>query len=98
MKNDFGIAYHLAPPALGEQSQGLRVLKETWSPARDMLTLECSGMAGATYELPVWNPKQVTSVEGAKLVDASARGTVARIEMPTATTGNYANTKVVFHF
>lgn len=98
MKNDFGITYHLTLPALGEQSQGLRILTETWSPSRDALTLVCSGMPGASYDLPVWNAKQVTSVEGAKLVETTAKETVARIELPPAAAEPSGHSKVVFHF
>ena len=98
MKNDFGIAYHLTLPALGEQSQGLRILAETWSPSRDALTLECSGIPGASYDLPVWNPKQVTSIEGAKLVESSSLGTVAHIELPNSDAESLVRAKVTFHF
>jgi glycogen debranching enzyme len=98
MQNDFGIAYHLTLPALGEQSQGLRIVTETWSPAHDSLIVELSGTPGATYDLPLWNPKQVTSVEGAKLVDTAGRRTVARIELPAQNADSFAHAKVVFHF
>ena len=98
LKNDFGIAYHLALPTLGEQSQGLRILSETWSPARDTLTLECAGVSGASYELPVWNAKQVTAVDGAKLVDLAGQGTVAHMEFPSADADSYSRKKVTFHF
>jgi glycogen debranching enzyme len=98
MKNDFGITYHLTLPTLGERSQGLRMLTETWSASRDALTLEFSGTPGASYELPVWNVKLVTSVDGAKLVDTTTQGTVARIELPGAKTESSAHSKVVFHF
>ena len=98
MKNDFGIAYHLTLPPLGERSQGLRILTETWSPSRDALTLECSGAPGASYDLPLWNPKQVTSVEGAKLVEARGLGTVAHIELPVSDAQSFAHARVTFHF
>ena len=98
MKNDFGIAYHLTLPALGDQSHGLRMLTETWSPNRDALTLEFSGTPGASYELPLWNAKQITSAEGAKLVDTTTHGTVARVEMPAKDGENSVHAKVVLHF
>ena len=98
MKNDFGIAYHLTLPPLGEQSQGLRILAEAWSPTRDSLTLECSGISGASYDLQLWNPKQVASVEGAKLVDIPGVGAVAHIESPVADAQSSVHTKVTFHF
>ena len=97
MKNEFGIAYHLALPALGEQSRGLRMLTESWSPNHDTLTLEFAGTPGASYELPLWNAKQISSVEGAKLVDTARNGTVARVELPLSNDSS-AHSKVVFHF
>ena len=98
VKNDFGVAYHLTLPALGETSQGLRILTETWSATRDSLVLECSGMLGASYDLPVWNAKQVTSVDGAKLIETPAHTAVAHIEFPPSNTGASGHTKVTFRF
>ena len=98
VKNDFGVAYHLALPALGEQSQGLRILSETWSASRDTLTLECSGAVAASYDLRLWNARQVTSVEGAKLVDTATLGTIARIEMPPSPAESPVHANVTFRF
>jgi len=97
MKNDFGVAYHLTLPALGEQSQGLRIIAEAWSPARDRLTLDCSGPGGASYDLAIWNAKQVASVEGAKLITRATGGTVARVSLPESSAG-YVHSKITFHF
>jgi len=54
-------------PPLGSASRGLRVLSESWNAARTQLTLEVSGLAGSRYQLDVWNPGQISSVEGATL-------------------------------
>jgi glycogen debranching enzyme len=97
MKNDFGIAYHLALPALGEQSHGLRILTETWSSNHNALTMELSGTLGTSYDLPVWNGNQITAVEGATLLDKGDRGMVAHIELPANAEGS-VRAKVVFHF
>jgi len=98
VKNDFGVAYRSALPMLGETSQGLRILSESWSPARDSLTLEVAGVAGASYDLALWNPKQFASVDGAKLMDDGKLGSIARVEFPAATPGSFAHASVVFHF
>ena len=98
MKNDFGIAYHLTLPALGEQSRGLRVLTQSWSPSRDALTLEFSGTPGASYELPLWNAKQIKSAEGAKLLDTVTHGTVAHIDLPAKNGEDSVHARAVFHF
>src|SRR5215469_4825861 len=49
LHNDFGVAYTATRPLLGQRSEGLRVLSETWSDARDRLTLEVQGTPGAPY-------------------------------------------------
>jgi hypothetical protein len=68
LKDDFGLGCHSSLPAIGEASQGLRILSETWSPNRDRLTINLSGHAVKQYELFVWNAAQIASVEGARLV------------------------------
>jgi glycogen debranching enzyme len=68
LKDDFGLGYHSSLPAIGEASQGLRILSETWSPNRDRLTVNLSGHAVKQYELFAWNAAQIASVEGARLV------------------------------
>jgi glycogen debranching enzyme len=98
MQNDFGVAYHLTLPALGEQSQGLRIVSETWSAAHDSFILELSGTPGAIYDLSLWNAKQIQTVEGAKLLDTAGRPTVARIELRAQDADGPAHGKVVFHF
>ncbi|OLE13257.1 MAG: hypothetical protein AUG89_05590 [Acidobacteria bacterium 13_1_20CM_4_56_7] len=69
-KDDFGLSYCSTLPAIGAASQGLRILSETWTPARDGLTINVSGLAGGRYELFVWNAEQIASVEGARLFKA----------------------------
>jgi len=95
VKNDFGITYHASLPTLGGASQGLRILSERWSGARDTLTVEVSGRPGVEYELAVWNPQEIRSVDGAKLVETE-RGAVARIQLEG--TGTFVSGKIVFHF
>jgi len=98
VKNDFGVVYRSTLPMLGETSQGLRILSESWSPARDALTLEVAGVPGASYDLALWNPKQVVSVDGAKLMGDGKLGSIARVEFPAVTSGSFAHSSVVFHF
>ena len=70
VKDDFGLAYASTLPAMGASTQGLRILSETWTPARDRLTINLSGHAGSEYQLSIWNAGQIASVEGARLVTA----------------------------
>ncbi|HYL16355.1 MAG TPA: amylo-alpha-1,6-glucosidase [Terriglobales bacterium] len=92
--NDFGLSFAPGLPALGSSSEGLRVVSETWSPRMDALTLDVAGRPGHTYELGVWNPEQVSSVDGAVFEKADAK---VRIQF-SGTGEDYVHSKVVFHF
>jgi len=81
-RDDFGLSYSSDLPAIGATSQGLRILSETWTPARDRLTLNTSGLAGSHYILTVWNGEQIASVEGAKLSKARDGTTELILDLP----------------
>jgi glycogen debranching enzyme len=104
LKDDFGLTLSQPLPALGSSSQGLRVISESWTPARDSLTLEVSGAAGKQYEIGMWNAAQVTSVEGPELIPASesaktgADNSRIRVNIPTNTSEPYPREKIVIHF
>lgn len=97
LRNDFGLAYDAKLPMLGEASRGLRILAEHWSSTRDTLTLEVSGRPGTDYELAVWNPREVRSVDGAKLAE-TPWGTSARFQLSGDAATPFASGKIVFHF
>src|SRR5258708_27816584 len=97
LKNDFGVSLLNVLPALGSASQGLRVLSETWDPARTQLTLSLSGLAGKTYELSVWNPSQVASVKGAKLAAVQDLAKLV-VDFPSADAESYVHQDVVLNF
>lgn len=94
MKNDFGLSFANALPPLGSASRGLRVLSETWDASGNELTLQVSGGGGARYALEVWNPSQISSVEGATL----SKSGKLEIEMPQGSGEAYVPLKVVIHF
>jgi hypothetical protein len=94
LKHDFGLTLSNELPALGSASRGLRIVSESWNSARSQLTLEISGRAGARYDLNVWNPRQVSSVEGAVL---SGLGNL-EIQMLKADPESYLRQKIVIHF
>jgi glycogen debranching enzyme len=81
-RDDFGLSYSSTLPAIGETSEGLRILSETWTLARDSLTLNASGHAGGQYILTVWNGEQIASVEGAKLFKAGDGRTELLVDLP----------------
>jgi hypothetical protein len=93
-KNDFGLSLTNELPPLGSASRGLRVLSESWNASRNQLTLQVSGLAAQRYELAVWNPGQISSVEGGTLTKTGK----LEIQMPEPTTDGYVPQKVILHF
>jgi glycogen debranching enzyme len=94
VKNDFGLAVSTELPALGSASRGIRVVSESWNARRSQLTLDVSGLAGSRYELGLWNPGQISSVEGAALTKLGK----LQILMPEGSTESYSQQNVVLHF
>jgi GH15 family glucan-1,4-alpha-glucosidase len=72
LKEDFGILQDFSLPALGGTNDGLRIVAKNWNEARDTLTLDTESAVSGAYELGLWNPEQISSVEGADLVFASS--------------------------
>jgi glycogen debranching enzyme len=94
VKNDFGLALANELPPLGSTSRGLRVISNLWNSARNQLTVEVSGVPGMDYELGVWNPEQISSVEGAVLTKQGK----LRIEIPMEKGKDYLHRTMVIHF
>ncbi len=94
VKNDFGLALANDLPPLGSASRGLRFPSETWSASKNELTLQTSGLAAERYALEVWNPGQISSVEGAALTRLGK----LEIQMPQGASEAYVLQKVVIHF
>jgi hypothetical protein len=76
----------------------MRILSESWSPARDALSVDVSGMPGVAYDLALWNPKQIRSMDGAELLETPDHGTVARVQLPAQPSGDFARATIIFHF
>jgi glycogen debranching enzyme len=93
LQNDFGLVFDNVLPYLGSSSQGLRIMSQSWSASRDVLTLDAEGLPAARYELGIWNPKQIESVEGASI---EAGKLLVQISRDSA--GRYASQKIVLHF
>jgi len=101
VKNDFGLTLSNQLPPLGSTSRGLRALSSSWNAARNQFRVEVSGVAGMEYELGVWNPGQISSVEGAVLTKQAN----IRIQMPARKDNDnnnkdsdYVHHAVVIHF
>lgn len=93
-KDDFGLALANELPPLGSTSRGLRVISEKWNSARNVLTVEVSGLPGRAYELRVWNPAQISSVENAELTKQAT----IHIGMPNAPGEDYVHRILVIRF
>jgi glycogen debranching enzyme len=93
VRNDFGLALTNELPPLSSASRGLRILSESWNPTKTELSLEVSGLAGSDYALRVWNPGQISSVEGAVLNKLGQ----LEIQMPPGA-DSYFEQKIVIHF
>jgi hypothetical protein len=103
-KNDFGLNLTNELPALGSTSRGLRVVSSSWNTTRDRLTLEVSGVPGRDYELGVWNPEQIASMEGADLTKQGKlhieipAAQIPAAQIPTVNNLDYVHCVVVIHF
>jgi glycogen debranching enzyme len=93
VKKDFGLSFANELPALGGTSRGLRILSESWNASRTQLDLQVSGLAGAGYELSVWNSSQISSIEGANLTWGKVE-----MQMPAGVPDSYVPHAVVIHF
>ena len=98
LRNDFAYNVSSDLPPLGERSQGLRVISESWDPKNQSLTVNVSGMPGKRYDLMLWNPGQVASVEGGKLIREKNAETRLQVELPGTDYSSYVDGKVLIHF
>ena len=94
VRNDFGLTLANELPPLGSTSRGLRVISNSWNSDRSQLTVEVSGVPGMNYELGVWNPAQISSVENA----AMTREGKIHIEIPPENSRDYSHRTIVIHF
>jgi len=98
ISNDFDIGFSSTLPPLGGKSRGLRVMSELWSRTRDRLEMDVSGGAGEQYELPVWNPVQVSAMDGAELIEKGQNQAQLRVKIPDDGGNAYPRAKIVLHF
>jgi hypothetical protein len=97
--NDFGFSSETALPLLGAPSQGLRILSQTWSPAKDRLELKVSGAPGHAYDLKLFNTTNLDRVEGAELnFPRNALGPFVSIQIPATDSEPFPHARVVFYF
>ena len=98
VRNDFGLALSSQLPEPGNVSEGLRVVSEVWSSGLKDLVIDLAGRPAHTYELGIWNPEQVGSVDGASLEKSGAGHGNLKVTFPAGTSNDYVHTKITLHF
>jgi hypothetical protein len=97
IKNDFGLFLDSQLPPLAGASQGLRFVSESTSPDGKEIVFDLSGLAGHTYKIGIWNPGEISAVDGATIEQNEARPQL-RVSFPAAGTQDYVHTKITVHF
>jgi glycogen debranching enzyme len=98
LADDFGVSYHAELPQLGSSSEELRILSETWNSPRDQLTLTVSGAPNHDYELSLWNPAQISSVDGAELFRSGDDPAWLHVGFPAEQSKAGAQATITIHF
>jgi len=93
--DDFGVSYTFRLPDLGSESSDLRILSEEMGDATSRIELETAGHAGITYDLALWNPNMIESVQGATVVKDTAGVTKLRIHFEAKAGEKYPHQRVV---
>jgi glycogen debranching enzyme len=81
LKDDFAITYTPHLPLPGARSEGLRIVSEEWSSAKDQLTLQLEGVPRKTYELELFGGKEMGKVDGGEFVKERGREQIS-VTMP----------------
>ena len=97
MRHDFAVSYTPRLPWPGSRSQGLRILSESWSSGRDLLTLSLEGVPGKAYELSLFQGKELTGVEGGTLWRRGETAEGVQVVMPAGSEGSVRST-LTFRF
>jgi hypothetical protein len=98
LRSDFGVAHSAALPLLGHRSEGLRILSETWSDAKDRLTLEVEGTPGAIYSFAYFRGEELASVEGASLSRSDRGSGHFTATMPQDSSAESVRSKITLQF
>lgn len=98
LRNDFGLLVPADLPALAETSKNLKVVSESWSPSRDEVEFELSGLSGRAYQIEMYGSAQIASVEGAELLQPETHPRLLRVKIPTGDPQSYKRQKVKIRF
>jgi glycogen debranching enzyme len=98
---EVGLTEPSALPLLASTSHGVRIVSQLWSTSRDTLNVTVAGNVGEQYELGVWNPRDIISVDGAELipidVDHAALRLVVRANSGSSS-GDDPRLPLIIHF
>jgi glycogen debranching enzyme len=98
VRDDFALSYNSQLPALGKKSGGLRILSEAWNASRSQLTLELEGIPGRSYELSLFNGKEITSAEGGTISKSAEGIEKLTITLPGTDENQFVRGTLVVHF
>jgi hypothetical protein len=97
LRNDLGYSMISNLPPLGERSQGLRVVSESWGSKNQSLTVEVAGVPGKAYDFILRNSNEIATVEGAKLITENAGEKRMRVQL-AGIDSFYVHGKILIHF
>ncbi len=97
LHNDFGYSIPSTLPPLGERSQGLRVVSESWGPKNESLTLDVAGVPGKLYDFVLRDSNEIATVDGAKVITENNGEKRMRLQLP-GTDSSYVHGKILIHF
>ena len=98
IRNDFGITLDASLPPLGSESEGLRVVSEQWGANLETLQLDVAGRPGRSYSLGVWNPTQLSIVDGGTFEKSGSEGLRILIQFPKKDSDDYVHRNITLHF
>jgi hypothetical protein len=98
LRDDFGVTYNSELPQLGSPSEGLRILSENWTADRNRLTLSISGISGHDYDLSLSNSSQISSVDGAQLLNSTDGSSSLHVQLPAQETEKRVTSSITISF
>ena len=96
-RDDFGIAYPYAPPALGAPSTSLKIFSETWNAGHDRLDLQVAGVGGAKYEVPLFGDLHGLTAMGGALDHRGAQ-TFLQLAFPAGAPDGFTTKSARYSF
>ena len=97
LRNDFYVDFANSLPPLGARSAALKVISQSWSADRSVLTLQLAGIGGQHYDLDLRNPSQVASAEGAEMIKLPDGVYALRVSFPATSRSEYENATAIVH-